>query len=89
MFVAALFMLVPTNDFGEVAGPVGTAIIALIGIVSTIRGFRRGYLGATRREWIRQGFCRRCGYNMTGNVSHTCPECGTPLPGREPRGALR
>ena len=21
--------------------------------------------------------CRRCGYNLTGNVSGVCPECGT------------
>jgi len=26
------------------------------------------------------GFCRKCGYNLTGNVSGICPECGTPIP---------
>jgi hypothetical protein len=26
--------------------------------------------------------CARCGYNLTGNVSGTCPECGTPIPHR-------
>lgn len=25
--------------------------------------------------------CARCGYNLTGNVSGTCPECGRPLYG--------
>jgi hypothetical protein len=29
----------------------------------------------------RQGECLRCGYNLTGNVSGICPECGTPVPG--------
>lgn len=29
-----------------------------------------------RRE--RTGFCARCGYDLTGNVSGVCPECGTP-----------
>jgi hypothetical protein len=24
--------------------------------------------------------CRRCGYDLTGNVSGACPECGTPVP---------
>jgi hypothetical protein len=32
--------------------------------------------------WIRDpqypfGHCRKCGYNLTGNVSGICPECGT------------
>ena len=25
------------------------------------------------------GLCRRCGYNLTGNVSGNCPECGDPI----------
>ena len=25
-----------------------------------------------------RGCCRRCGYDLTGNVSGTCPECGQP-----------
>jgi hypothetical protein len=28
----------------------------------------------------RQRMCISCGYNLTGNVSGICPECGTPLP---------
>jgi len=36
------------------------------------------------RVWVRRsradGFdrCESCGYNLTGNVSGVCPECGTP-----------
>jgi hypothetical protein len=26
------------------------------------------------------GHCQRCGYNLTGNVSGVCPECGTAIP---------
>lgn len=26
-----------------------------------------------------KGLCNRCEYNLTGNVSGICPECGTPL----------
>lgn len=32
------------------------------------------------RDWrngCRSGFCRKCGYNLAGNVSGHCPECGT------------
>jgi hypothetical protein len=30
------------------------------------------------RDWRRipPGHCRNCGYNLTGNVSGVCPECG-------------
>ncbi len=24
--------------------------------------------------------CTSCGYNLTGNLSGVCPECGTPIP---------
>ena len=27
-----------------------------------------------------KGRCRKCGYNLTGNVSGVCPECGTEVP---------
>jgi hypothetical protein len=26
-----------------------------------------------------RGFCQKCGYNLTGNVSGQCPECGTAI----------
>jgi hypothetical protein len=32
-----------------------------------------------RRRLIRSGHCR-CGYNLTGNTSGICPECGTAVP---------
>jgi len=30
------------------------------------------------------GFCGRCGYDLTGNISGVCPECGWKLPDRKP-----
>ncbi len=36
------------------------------------------------RRGVPPGYCQKCGYNLTGNVSGRCPECGTPIkPGRE------
>ena len=29
----------------------------------------------------RLAYCQKCGYNLTGNVSGRCPECGTPIGG--------
>ncbi len=31
-----------------------------------------------RRRFARKDCCVICGYNLTGNVSGRCPECGTP-----------
>ena len=44
------------------------------------------------RRRIPPGHCRACGYNLTGDVSGVCPECGVMVPletegdGREQRG---
>ncbi len=29
-----------------------------------------------RRERMPDGYCRQCGYNLIGNISGRCPECG-------------
>lgn len=29
-----------------------------------------------RRRWRRKGLCVKCGYDLTGNESGVCPECG-------------
>lgn len=29
------------------------------------------------------GHCRKCDYNLTGNLSGVCPECGTQIPNAE------
>jgi hypothetical protein len=33
---------------------------------------------------IQQGLCLTCGYNLTGNVSGVCPECGAAIETRAP-----
>ena len=35
------------------------------------------FLWARPRRRIPPGYCQTCGYNLTGNVSGVCPECGT------------
>lgn len=39
--------------------------------------FLRGPVRRYRRR--KRGLCVRCGYNLTGNVSGVCPECGTKI----------
>jgi hypothetical protein len=33
----------------------------------------------SRRRRARPGLCRACGYNLTGNASGICPECGAAI----------
>jgi len=38
------------------------------------------------RRRIPPGHCQKCGYNLTGNVSGVCPECGTAVAETRGRG---
>jgi hypothetical protein len=38
---------------------------------------RRSFLQCPKATF---GHCQSCGYNLTGNISGICPECGTPIP---------
>ena len=47
----------------------------------------RGPLRRWRRR--RKGLCLKCGYDLKGNVSGTCPECGTKIPEQSKTGRSR
>ncbi len=68
-------------------------IFLLIGLIQMSRGPRIGDRWAKTmviwRKYARKPpfdpsgiYCLVCDYNLTGNVSGICPECGTPLPER-------
>ena len=46
-----------------------TAVLPSLWLSKRIRQCRRN----------KQGRCSTCGYNLTGNTSGVCPECGTPV----------
>ncbi len=57
------------------------AVVAVHVLVYGALGGAMGY--SIRRRWCsrdRRGRCAKCDYDLTGNVSRVCPECGTPLP---------
>lgn len=45
-------------------------LYTIVAVTAAWRVLRRG---------PKRGHCARCGYNLTGNASGTCPECGWPL----------
>jgi len=48
--------------------------------ITFIRGpLRRWRRRRTRWSRWRKSLCLECGYDLTGNSSGTCPECGTPV----------
>jgi hypothetical protein len=61
-------------------------LLALLLLVIAIYSLRPRHRARRRRKL---GLCANCGYDLTGNVTGTCPECGAPEPERsaelEPR----
>ena len=55
-------------------------IVVLLGTYPAFT-FARGLIRRRRRRRDRRGLCLKCGYDLTGNVSGVCPECGTLVAG--------
>ncbi|MHC4610757.1 MAG: hypothetical protein ACYS7M_10475, partial [Planctomycetota bacterium] len=49
-------------------------LIAVPGVLAAMM------LLAGRRRVAKPGHCRSCGYNLQGNTSGICPECGQEIP---------
>ena len=64
------FLRWPTAHSNGVEVPLGPVVLILA--VAT------GLLFWTDRR-APKGHCQSCGYNLTGNTSGVCPECGTPI----------
>lgn len=61
--------------------PLLAGVLALPVAVIQIWLCRRYIQGSIRREMVERGMlvCVHCGYDLTGNISGICPECGTPV----------
>ena len=55
----------------------------LLLIFIAIQFFFRGKTEMNAAMWRRDGRCGQCGYDLRGNVSGCCPECGTAIPRKE------
>ena len=56
--------------------PLPWAVVMPLWIPFVLVAVPTAYLWWRDRRRIPPGHCRNCGYNLTGNVSGTCPECG-------------
>ncbi len=81
----ALGMMVPGMFSGWIQEHLGYKLFFLWVILSTIPGFLVAALvriepGFGKKKIADPTLCSECGYNLTGNVSGVCPECGHPVP---------
>ncbi len=55
---------------------------AVFGFIAAPRLLRGTYQRAVRLELCKRGIpiCTECAYDLTGNLSGRCPECGEPAP---------
>ena len=58
--------------------PVTFLLPVVIGLANAWSAMRLRRKKRERRQ-ILEGHCRECGYNLTGNTSGVCPECGTKI----------
>ena len=58
----------------------GAVIAATVWLVASLPDIVRPPQGSSlRRHRYPPGHCQSCGYDLTGNVSGVCPECGTEI----------
>lgn len=75
----SVWLMHVTDDALARGSPVATVALgaaSLIVPVGTAVAYYRWRMRIQRRPPRGPG-CKRCGYDLTGNVSGVCPECGT------------
>ncbi len=55
-----------------------TDIPLILAIIAAVQLMLKYPIGLDKRKQNGK-YCRQCKYNLTGNVSGVCPECGTPI----------
>ena len=70
------FALTAQETYWELSFPTWSAI-AFFAAYPTIAFIRRPHRRRKRRRTL--GLCIECGYDLTGNESGVCPECGKPI----------
>jgi hypothetical protein len=82
--VAGVYLLWRSVEYFR--GAVGIAVFLVVWGPIAVASFRRGlpaWRELRRRAREASGRCVHCGYDLTGNTSGVCPECGSGTPVHE------
>ncbi len=79
-FVTPPVGIVTDTVLSEIPHPASSWIIVCFPIVYGLLVGYVSYIACVTRPAMDDGiFCVKCGYDLTGNVSGRCPECGRPI----------
>lgn len=74
---SALLRYLIDNHYGR-KGTLETYVFTVLPVVAVV-GFA-ALIQRRRALFVPPGHCPHCRYDLTGNESGKCPECGTPIP---------
>ena len=58
--------------------PVSVLLLAALVLAASYAAYRVEHSPELEEQRRAKGLCTRCGYDLTGNLSGVCPECGRP-----------
>jgi hypothetical protein len=77
LLIALLAMLFPAWFVALFCLAFGSDLRGAAYVIAFVVWFSVGFWIYSRKNTsMRAGCCRACGYDLTGNVSDVCPECG-------------
>lgn len=82
LWVVGVYALLAISAPNELGGPLLLAPILLTFGTTFVGAVTAGFVVRMARKASHPaGCCKGCGYNLTGNVSGVCPECGLAVQG--------
>ena len=87
VYVAGAVVLWPLFITATSLGGIPAGVVVLIAVPACLWYLLDRPVWLRRRR-LRRGHCEHCGYDLTGNVSGVCPECGTPTSEKSLAGGL-
>lgn len=88
--LAGIFAALDEPKFGPAFLGHFLAVSALGGMIGLVGGYLLGEFRQGRYEsTVGVGRCEQCAYDLTGNISGVCPECGKEICPEQPQSPAR